>query len=176
MGLRVIDGTGLLAGTLAEVFVRRRYGSVEQFRTIVDVGANVGSFALYAAQSCPEGRIYCYEPEQQNFRLLKQNLQINGLEGRVAAFQCAVASSSGHRNLAVGISQAHSFHRKRDGATYQPVECTTLRDLLAEHRLERIDLLKLNCEGAEYEILEGCSNNEYDRIANIRVEYHNLTL
>src|SRR3989337_4251228 len=63
-GLRVIDGTGTLPGTLAEVFVRKRYGSVEHFRTIVDVGANVGSFALYAAQACREARIFCYEPEQ----------------------------------------------------------------------------------------------------------------
>lgn len=173
-GLRVIDRTGTLPGTLAEVFVRQRYGSVKHFRTIVDVGANVGSFALYAAQSCPEARIYCYEPEQQNFYLLKQNIQINGLEGRVAAFQCAVASSSGRRKLAVDISQWNSFHYLRDGASHQLVDCTTLRDVLTEHCPEGIDLLKLNCEGAEYEIVEACSNSDCARIANIRVEYHNL--
>src|SRR5919106_6523451 len=88
-GLRVIDATGTLPGTLAEVFVRRRYGSVARFRTIVDVGANVGSFAVYAAQSSPEARIFCYEPEQRNFSLLRENLHINGLEGRVAACRCA---------------------------------------------------------------------------------------
>jgi FkbM family methyltransferase len=174
-GLQVIDGTGTLPGTLAEVFVRKRYGSVERFRTIADVGANVGSFALYAAQSCPEARIFCYEPEQQNFRLLKQNLQINGLEGRVAAFQCAVGSSSGRRKLAtVGNSQRNAFDNVRESASHQLVDCTTLRDILAAHRLESLDLLKMNCEGAEYEILEACSNSDYDGILNIRLEYHNL--
>jgi FkbM family methyltransferase len=173
-GLRVIDGTGTLPGTLAEVFVRKRYGSVERFRTIVDVGANVGSFALYAAQSCPEARIFCYEPEQQNFSLLKQNLQINRLEGRVAAFQCGVGSSSGRRKLAVGISQLAAFDDLRQSANYQLVDCTTLGDIRTAHRLESLDLLKMNCEGAEYEILEACSNRDYEGILNIRLEYHNL--
>jgi FkbM family methyltransferase len=173
-GFRLIDETGTLPGTLAEVFVRKRYGSLEGFRTIVDVGANVGAFALYAAQSCPEARIYCYEPEQQNFRRLKRNIEMNGLEGRVAAFQCAVASSSDRRQLAVGISQLNAFDYLREDASHQQVDCTTLSDIVTEHRLESIDLLKMNCEGAEYEIFEGCSNSDYDRIGNIRVEYHNL--
>jgi FkbM family methyltransferase len=173
-GLRVTDGTGTLPGTLAEVFVRRRYGPVERFRTMVDVGANVGSFALYAAQSSPEARILCYEPEERNFSLLRQNLRINGLEGRVAAFQCAVGSSCGRRKLAVGISQLNAFDYLRDGPSHQLVGCTTLRDIRTEHRLDSLDLLKMNCEGAEYEILVACSPADYDGILNIRVEYHNL--
>src|SRR5688572_26717732 len=109
-GFRVIDTTGTLPGTLAEVFVRRRYGSVAGFRTIVDVGANAGSFAVYAAQSCPGARILCYEPEPQNFLRLRQNLRVNGLDGRVAAFQSAVGSSSAPRKLGVGHdSQLNSF-------------------------------------------------------------------
>lgn len=176
-GLRVVDGTGTLPGTLAEVFVRRRYGSLEGLRTIVDVGANVGSFALYAAQSCPEARILCYEPEEENFSFLAHNLRINGLGGRVAAFQCAVGANSGHRTLAaVGVSQVNAFDYLRDGvrANHQVVACTTLRDIRTEHRLERLDLLKMNCEGAEYEILDACSPGDYDGIMNIRLEYHNV--
>lgn len=172
-GLRVIDAIGTLPGTLAEVFVRRRYGSVERFRTIVDVGANVGSFALYAAQFSPNARIFSYEPEERNFALLTGNLRINGLEGRVAAFRCAVGSSTGRRRLAVGISQLNAFDYLRNGASHQWVDCVTIRDIRTEHRLDPLDLLKMNCEGAEYEILEACSPGDYDGILNIRLEYHN---
>jgi len=126
-GFRLIDGRGTLAGTLAEVFVRREYGSLERFRTIVDIGANMGSFAVYAAQSRPDARIFCYEPEQQNFRLLKQNIEINGLEGRVSVFHCAVASHNGRRQLAVGESPVNSFHIFSDDASHQVVNCTTLK-------------------------------------------------
>jgi len=173
-GFRLIDTTGTLPGTLAEVFVRRRYGSVARFRTIVDVGANVGSFAVYAAQSSPHARIYCYEPEEQNFERLERNLSINGLEGRVTAFQSAVASSTGARKLAVSVSQINAFDDLRSGATHQVVACTTLQDIRREHGLDTLDLLKMNCEGAEYEILGGCSRADYDGILNIRLEYHNL--
>lgn len=173
-GLRVIDGTGTLPGTLAEVFVRRRYGPLERMRTIVDIGANVGSFALYAAQSCPEARIFCYEPEQLNFSLLSHNLHINGLDDRVAAFQSAVGSLSGDRVLAVGVSQVNAFDYLRDGVNRQTVACTTVREIRCAHQLERLDLLKMNCEGAEYEIFESCSPADYEGILNIRLEYHNV--
>jgi len=61
-----------------------------------------------------------------------------------------------------------------DGTSRQPVDCTTLRDIFESQHLEAIDLLKMNCEGAEYEILDSCSGDDFDRIANIRLEYHNL--
>lgn len=174
-GIKVIDTTGTLPGTLAEVFVRRRYGSVGGFRTIVDVGANVGSFAVYAAQASPHARILCYEPEPQNFLRLQQNLRINNLDERVTAFQCAVGSSSTPRKLGLGHdSQLNSFDYLRGGANSQVVGCTTLRDIREQHHLDRLDLLKMNCEGAEYEILDACSNDDCEGILNIRLEYHNL--
>jgi len=173
-GLRLIDATGTLPGTLAEVFVRRRYGTVDRFRTIVDVGANVGSFAVYAAQSSPRARILCYEPEEENFQRLKKHLSINGLEGRVNAFQSAVGSSIGPRKLALSVSQCNAFDDRRKGASHQVVACTTLQGIRREHALDSLDLLKMNCEGAEYEILGACSRADYDGILNIRLEYHNL--
>ena len=51
-GVRLIDDTGTLTGTVAVGFVRREYGTMSGFRTIVDIGAHVGIFAIYAAQSC----------------------------------------------------------------------------------------------------------------------------
>jgi FkbM family methyltransferase len=170
-GFRLLDGR---TGTLAVVFIRREYGSLEHFQTIVDIGANVGSFAVYAAQSCPDAKIYCYEPERQNFASLKQNIKINELEERVSLFQCAVASCRGQRELAICGSVGNSFHAVPDTSTRQTVNCTTLSGILADQRLKTIDLLKMNCEGAEYEILESCSETDFERITNIRLEYHNL--
>jgi len=173
-GVRLVDGQGTLAGTIAVVFIRREYGTVEDFQTIVDIGANVGSFAVFAAQSNPAAQIYCYEPEQQNFDSLGRNIRINKLEDQVSAFQCAVASDCGQRELAVTESLSNSFHMIPDGADMQTVPCTTLGEILDRNNLDRLDLLKLNCEGAEYEILEGCPISDLNRISNIRLEYHNL--
>jgi FkbM family methyltransferase len=174
-GARLIDETGALPGTMAVVFVRREYGPLKRFRTIVDIGAHRGTFAVHAAHASPEAKVYCYEPEQRNFAFLQQNIDANGLGSRVSAFRCAVGASKGPRKLAVGTSLLNSFHIIPEDACSQTVNCTTVNEIFARHELDAIDLLKMNCEGAEYEILESCSRADFDRIANIRLEYHNLT-
>jgi FkbM family methyltransferase len=173
-GLRLIDKTGGMEGTLAVVFVRREYGEVDRFRTIVDIGANIGTFAIHAALSNPQARVYCYEPEKKNFDCLRNNIEVNRLGDRVFLFQRAVASYNGPRELAVGDSLSNSFVIVPPGATRQPVICTTLRSIIESRNLGVVDLLKMNCEGGEYEILESCSNADFDRILNIRLEYHNM--
>jgi FkbM family methyltransferase len=173
-GLRLVDGRGGMHGTIAVVFIRREYGTLDRFETIVDIGANMGTFAIHAALCNPDARVYCYEPETTNFGFLKNNIDINGLGGRIFLFERAVASHDGLRDLAVGDSLSSSFFIIPAGATRQTVTCTTLRDILKTPSLRVIDLLKLNCEGGEYEILESCSDNEFARINNIRLEYHNM--
>ena len=154
-GFQLIDGRGTLAGTIAVVFIRREYGPMQDYRTIVDIGANMGSFSVYAAMTCPNAQIYCYEPEERNFEVLRNNITINSLERRVRTFQCAVASSSGDREMAVGDSPSNSLVNLGTAHAQQMVRCTTLRDIFKQNNLETVDLLKMNCEGAEYEIFRG---------------------
>jgi len=172
-GYRIVDGTGTLAGTLAVVFIRREYGTFRDSRTIVDIGANMGSFAIYAAGACPNARILCFEPHSENFQFLRRNISINSLDQRITAFQCAVASTSGQRTFGLGQSPTHSLVGAETGVS-ETVRCTTLAEIFSNHGLETIDFLKINCEGAEYEILESCTPEDFKRIANIRLEYHDL--
>ena len=174
-GGRLVDNSGTLAGTMAVVFVREEYGRPDQFKTILDVGANIGCFAVYAAQRCPGARIICYEPEPRNFDSLVRNLRINELADRVSAFPYAVASGDRQRELAVTQeSLRNSFHIVPRDARRETVNCTTLSEILEIQKLDAVDLLKMNCEGAEHEILEGCASADLKRITNIRLEYHNL--
>ena len=173
-GHTLIDGAGTLAGTIAVVFVRREYGALQQMQTVVDIGANMGTFAVYAALCCPSARVYCYEPIRENFEVLARNIRINGLDERVTATQRAVASASGSRVMSLGSSPLHSLVRGPESAERQSVSCTTLSEIIENHKLHAIDLLKMNCEGAEYEILESCPAPELRRVIRIRLEYHNL--
>ena len=172
-GYKLVDGTGTLAGTIAVVFVRREYGEFRDFKTIVDIGANMGSFAIYAARCCPDAKIYCYEPHPENFKFLMQNIVVNSLEQRLKAVQSAVAATSGERTFGLGESPTHSLVGAESGSTGS-VACTTLTEIFSLHHLDTIDLLKINCEGAEYEILESCPAADFRRISNIRLEYHDL--
>lgn len=173
-GFRLIDDRGTLAGTIAVIYVRREYGRMQDYRTIVDIGANMGGFTVYAAQTCPNSKIYCFEPEERNFGILMRNIAINSLEARVHASQCAVASSTGYRAMAIGSSPTNSLVMNGACEKRQAVRCTTLREIFEQQKLETVDLLKMNCEGAEYEILEGCTRSDFERMPRIRLEYHNL--
>jgi FkbM family methyltransferase len=173
-GWRLIDGTGTLAGTIAVVFVRREYGRLSDLRTIVDIGANMGSFTIFAAMNNPNATIYSFEPEKRNFDFLRQNVEINSLEKRVHTFPCAVSASAGQRKMAIRTSPLNTLVVENGERALQTVDCVSLQSILHDHGLDTIDLLKMNCEGAEYEILENCASADFARLLNIRLEYHTL--
>lgn len=173
-GLRIFDAYGTLPGTVAVVFIRKEYGDFSGFRSIVDIGANMGAFSLYASLACPKAKIFCYEPEANNFIALKRNIKSNNLEGRVFAYERAVAVENGVRKIYRSESPIHTMVSTKVAQNFQKVTCTTLPDIFAENRLEHIDLMKMNCEGAEYEILKGCDHGTFRKICNFRLEYHNL--
>jgi FkbM family methyltransferase len=168
------DGSGTLAGTIAVVYIRREYGVPLESRTIVDIGANMGCFTLFAASKIPTAKVFSYEPEPNNFSILDDNIQSNSLGDRIAPFKMAVASTSGAREMTLGESPLNSLISDFTTGRKSSVTCTTLHSILEANRLDRIDLLKVNCEGAEYEIFGNLSEDDLSRISKIRLEYHNL--
>ena len=174
-GIRLLDCAGTLAGTIAVVYLRREYGIFPGAKTILDIGANMGAFATYAASSCPDAMVYCYEPETTNAACLEHNISENALSSRVVVHKQAVAGQSGIRQLIIDESTRHSLTIKPTGETTStPVGCVTLADILDSHNLSTVDLLKMNCEGAEYEILDASREAVIQRIRDLRIEYHNL--
>jgi FkbM family methyltransferase len=121
--------------------------------------------------------IYAYEPMPEFFRLMQENIRLNGADGIVTCFNCAVGGNTQPREL---LMQAGAFFpsliRKdhADVAQTIQVSCTTLANILDENSLARVNLLKMDCEGAEYEILYNTPAKYTDRIEQIRMEYHNL--
>lgn len=176
-GTVIQDKEGLVTGTIAVVYLRREYGDVSGKQIIVDLGANVGVFSLYAAAQCPQARLYCYEPSPKNISLLKSNVEQNGLADRVTICEKAIASRRERRRF---IAPESPLSRLDEGKGQEEcesafeVECITLADIFDEHSLSEIDFLKMNCEGAEYEILESASDDVLSRIREIRLEYHEI--
>src|SRR5262245_26686629 len=65
---------------IIEIFMRGDYGTVADGAVVLDLGANIGTFSVYAATSAKTVTVYAYEPVAQYFRRLRHNIQINGLE------------------------------------------------------------------------------------------------
>jgi FkbM family methyltransferase len=173
-GMRLSDEEGLLTGTIAVVFLRKHYGTFRDKSVIVDIGANIGVFTLYAAAQCPEARIYSFEPVPKNFACLRRNVASNRLEGRIRTFNLGVAATSGKRTLHLSSSPLHSVFDSEADTESLEIECVTLPEILSSNGLDRIDLMKMNCEGAEYEIFYSAPDDCLLKISEIRMEFHNM--
>lgn len=124
--------------------------------TFIDVGANIGSGTL--AASGRAGRIVAIEPNPHTARVLRRNLAHNGVHN-AAVFEGACSNDTGETELYLpprANSGRASLPRANAGtATAVPVPCSRLDDIALEFRLERVDLVKIDVEGAELAVLRG---------------------
>jgi len=134
--------------------------------TVFDVGASHGFYTLLFAKLAGAEFVHAFEPEEGNFARLRVNLELNGFEG-VNASRLAAVDESGEVDLNVFPPELYGWHTLGSPAmevegspavpvARQRVKGITLDDYCAEHDIDRIDLLKLDVEGAELEALRGC--------------------
>jgi len=156
-----------------------RYGvSIQDGWTVVDIGAGIGDFSIYAAYDKPNTTIYAYEPFFDSYELFIKNLQLNNIEN-VNPFQIAVWSTDGELILDASSGEPLQItSRKIDGTSEQGkrdfVQAISLLSILETHAVEKVDLIKMDCEGAEYEVLMKVLPGTFDKIERIIMEYHNL--
>lgn len=141
---------------------------------MIDIGANIGTFTLYMAEKQKKLKIFCYEPDEENFKCLKENFEINQFH-TLYAYNLAVGS----QNKPVKIYAKNSREMGTPGSSilhktnkFKTVDCVTLQNILDDNKIFECDLLKLDCEGAEYDILLSQGENCFKRIKAIILEYH----
>jgi FkbM family methyltransferase len=156
---------------LSEVFIFGEY-KVNVSKTpdiVLDVGANVGIATAYFAIKYPNAIIHSFEPSSHNFSFLKQNAsQFNN----VTVYRKALYSHDGFLQMHVfegfgGWNSAFS-----ETGNVEEVECTTLDKFLTDQGIEKVDILKLDVEGSEWEILK--NSRLLDKIRVIIGELHYL--
>lgn len=144
---------------------------------VLDIGGNIGVFALYAATRYKNVEVYSYEPFPENARYFENNLRDSKLTN-IHFFNAAVSDETGVRVLRVDDSWIkHSLNEKSSGEESSAnkgvsVKSFSLDDVLRQ--VEKCDFLKLDCEGSEYEILYACSPENLKKVKKIVGEYHNL--
>lgn len=133
---------------------------------ILDIGANVGLFSLVGSEGTgPNGKILAFEPQPLTHATLLRNLSLNGA-GNVRTFPIALSDQPGRIRLSVPkevratYSYGDSYLSIDPSAHDDPmaqIECKRLDDVLAEQGIDRVDLIKIDVEGAEYLCLKGAT-------------------
>jgi FkbM family methyltransferase len=161
---------------------------VKEGDTIIDLGANIGYFTLLAARLVGEkGRVYSFEPEPKNFKYLKKNIELNGYKnvfpqnkavsdknGKIKLYICHYDSGHHTINQHKGIDSCKPDFKDKE--EFVEIETVRLDDFL-EGREQKVDVMKIDIEGAEMLALSGMDKTiKQNKTLKIFVEFFPLLL
>jgi len=165
--------------SIKETFLDRfyeKYGfTIQPGWKIIDIGAGIGDYTLYAAATQPNSQVFAFEPYPESFALMQENLRLNTISN-ANAFDKAIGPVSGELILDLTGGEPLQFQsfRTQTGNMEQSlsVHALSLADAFALLEMEACDLLKLDCEGSEYAILFDTPQPVLERVQRIVMEYH----
>ena len=181
--VRLADGTKFHTRGLMDIWVIKetcldrdyeRIGApIQDGWSVIDVGAGLGDFSVHVARRFPKARVIGFEPFAESYALLKRNIAENGV-ANVTVYPKAISHDG--RPLVLRVIGEAVQHSTSDGgkpaAGEQAVESMTLGAALDAHGLAGCDLIKIDCEGGEFEILLNADRALLGRFRRIALEYH----
>lgn len=145
---------------------------------LIDIGANSGSTSISLCLEHPDLMAYAFEPHPRIFPTLLQNIEKHRLQDRVKAFNIAVYSHD--KELVIPDEPIENWHNnsgwyraeERKWSNPAAVQAKSLNQIVDELSLDHIDVLKCDCEGAEFFIFS--TFTYWDRVHKIHIEVHGL--
>ncbi|HEY0066721.1 MAG TPA: FkbM family methyltransferase [Flavisolibacter sp.] len=130
--------------------------------TVIDIGAHIGLFSVRAGQLAGKtGKVYAFEPTPATQALLKKTIKINDMEGVIEPRNEAIGDKDGVTHFYVSDSEGDNSNSlvqyKADRALHAvEVKITSIDNFIRNRPLERVDFIKIDAEGFEYNVLLGC--------------------
>lgn len=169
--------------TLYECGIRMDYFSngiaLSPGDTVIDIGANFGAFAVEASRRVgPTGKVYCFEPNPDTFRRLQDNIQRNACSN-VSLYNEAVSDRDGQIEFYVYDKSAYSslyesVDARQGGWRDKIVVPTRALSSVISEIPARVDLLKVDCEGAEHAMFETADRADLRSVVQIVMELHEV--
>jgi len=161
------------------VYWGAEYRLHEKDKVIIDAGANIGLFSLFAKEHAPGSTIYAIEPFPANYERLKKCIAENTLNESVNSLNCALSSVDGELHMDAsaeipGHSRQIVEHNQAANLSSQviTVPALSLGRILAQHNIEKVDFLKIDIEGGEYDLLLNTETAVLKKCSRIGLEYH----
>ena len=151
----------------------------------IDIGANIGSFTLVAAKIAQHGEVHAFEPSAHHFFRLSKNVAMNGF-GNVSLNRTGLSDQRGSATLFLpclkgemnnsGAASLYSCGTEENSQAREDIDLVRLDDYVSEKGIERIDLVKIDIEGAEFNALKGSRSalSEFRPIVLMELDLENL--
>jgi len=172
-------GTGFDLGHLIEIYVDKSYGYNPTGKNIIDIGMSNGDSSIYFAKNGAK-KVVGIEPDKRSFNLAVRNIQSSKVDTIVIPLNKALALNDQNVELIVyedspnGNSiDAENMVKLESEKHIEVVEGITLKKVLDIFNSEPIDLLKMDCEGCEYAVLNNSNKEIFAKIKALEMEFHN---
>jgi FkbM family methyltransferase len=137
---------------------------------IIDIGAALGDFSILAAQKSPGNTVFAVEPFKASYTLLKKNILLNKINN-IIPINIAI---SNRKKVILKINENNLGNNSEfvSAGAKTLVKAVSLPQLFKTYKIDRCQLVKCDCEGAEFEIFNSMNVAAFDKIDNIVMEYH----
>lgn len=159
-----------ITNIIGEIFGNEEYSWLNvEGRQVVDIGGFIGDTAIYFALKGAK-YIYAYEPYPDSFEIAKKNILYNNLENKITLFNKAVGKEKGHIFLNQNVEGYPSSELTISEKGIK-VDIVTLEEIANGFNLNDA-ILKMDCEGCEYDIILNSKKDTLRRFSQIMIEYH----
>ncbi len=142
---------------------------IKKDSVVIDAGANIGIFSLYAHRLEPTASIYAFEPTPIVFKILEQNIKNNGLEKNISSYNLALGDVIGEKEMLMDLSNPEGLgvgNSLTDSGCLtgtgkfnrQKIKITTIDDFVLNQHLSKVDFIKIDTEGYEKQIIKGAAD------------------
>lgn len=139
---------------------------------VIDLGSHIGTFTTLVKTKFPEISVYAVEPNTDNFDIFQKNIKLNNFNN-VNAFNYAMSDKNGYCDLLLNKSKPNesktSSNNINNKETFK-TKMVSFKDFVKINKIKKINLLKIDCEGCEYQLIKDFPSN----IDEIVMEYHIL--
>lgn len=151
-------------------------GLSDRATQVLDIGGHIGTFACRLAQVLPDARIHSYEPSPRTSQFLRDNIERNGLADRLTVAQTALADRAGQAEFRDNLAGAgtNGLLTSRSGAGPTVVVETSTFDAAVQALPSPPDIVKIDCEGGEYELVYASKPDTWSSVHRVVLEYHDV--
>lgn len=156
-----------------ENFLKEKY-KPENGNIVIDLGAHIGKYAIRSGKLVgKEGKVIAVEAEANSYEIMCKNIELNELQNRITPLNIAISSKNDKIPFFVSEGRSNVSSTYTKWSKKIEIDAITIDELIRIHKLERVDWIQMDMEGAEYDAILGAANSiKSGIIKNFIIETH----